>query len=413
MDIAVSLCRAIVEKMLSGAAQMGKYPKVKTVVSFIVVVVLVTGLSIISVHIWGGKPEEAIHIEELKIDDEMTLREFGQANDLPNNVLKELFDLKSPSDLGKRLDEYGTAEQITVMATRKLALTSEAASKNWVKIPLKFGLWFIFLPGVFLYCRKRKVTSVTRKGLLCASVLIFGIIMGADPSPMGTVKDAIHLYGTAQAIFPPRMIALMIFLALVFLANKYICAWGCQVGTLQDMIFRINQTDKHKTIIGKKIVLPFTFTNTVRIVFLVLFTLVALSWGSDIVEPIDPFKVYKPMYLGLGGMIFIGLLLVASLFMYRPWCHLFCPFGLVGWLVEKVSRVRVSVDYDTCIACGKCAEACPSTVMSAILKQDKKVIPDCFACYTCRDVCPTGSIRFSTRKRTVPPMDHFKKGKKA
>jgi formate hydrogenlyase subunit 6/NADH:ubiquinone oxidoreductase subunit I len=85
---------------------------------------------------------------------------------------------------------------------------------------------------------------------------------------------------------------------------------------------------------------------------------------------------------------------------------------LAGWLVEKASLVRINVNYETCIACEKCAAVCPSTVMSAILKGNKKTIPDCFACYTCRDVCPTGSISFSSGKRTLPPLDHFDKRKK-
>jgi polyferredoxin len=226
---------------------------------------------------------------------------------------------------------------------------------------------------------------------------------------MGTVKDAIHLFGTTGAIFPPRMIALLIFLVIVFLANKYICAWGCQAGTLQDLIFRINQTDKRKAVFGTQIKLPFVVTNSVRFAFLCVFTIVAFLWGLDIIDPIDPFKIYKPIYLGLSGGFFIGILVLASLFLYRPWCHLFCPFGFVGWFVEKISLVKISVNYDTCIACQKCAKACPSTVMGAILRRDKKTIPDCFACYTCRDVCPTDSIRFSTGKRTLPPVDHFKK----
>ena len=164
---------------------------------------------------------------------------------------------------------------------------------------------------------------------------------------------------------------------------------------------------------GRQVKFPFLLTNTVRIAFLMIFTLVAFIWGTDIIDPIDPFKIYKPAYLGIIGAGFVGLLLILSLFIYRPWCHLFCPFGLAGWLVEKISRVRISVDYDTCIACEKCANTCPSTVMGAILKRNKKTIPDCFACYTCVQVCPTDSIRFSTRKRTFPPPAHFdKKGKK-
>jgi len=391
---------------------MNQYPQLRTAIYFILIVVLVVGLSILSTRIWGEKPEQPPKLNELIIEKGMTIQQFGQANALSNAVLKEIFDLKAQSDLGKKLDEYGTADQIASMVTKKLALASEDASKNWTKILVKFGLWIVFLSAIFILLKKRKAVSGLRNGLLFVSFLIFGVAMGSDPSPMGTVKDAIHLYGTTHAIFPPRMIALAIFLAMVFFANKYICAWGCQAGTLQDLIFRINQTDKRKAVIGRQIKLPFALSNSVRFAFLCVFTLVAFSWGKDIIDPIDPFKIYKPVHLGLMGGIFIGALLLTSLFMYRPWCHLFCPFGFVGWLMEKASRTRISVNYETCIACQKCAMACPSTVMGAILRGNKKAIPDCFACYTCREVCPTDSISFSSRKRTLPPPDHFNRRKK-
>ncbi|MBU4262737.1 MAG: 4Fe-4S binding protein [Proteobacteria bacterium] len=388
---------------------MSKHSPIKTAASFIFLIVLVVGLSTVSNRIWGGKPEAAPESKELVIEPGMTVARFGQVNELPNPVLKEIFGLQDKADLQKELTAYGPTEQIASRVKGKLALAAEHGSKNWIKIPVKFGLWFVFLTSVFFLMGKRRVTPGLRNGTLLASIFLFGIALGADPSPMGTVKDAIHLYATSHVIFPPRMIALAVFLAIIFLANKYICAWGCQAGTLQDLLFRINRTDKAKAVIGRQIKLPFALTNTIRCIFLLLFTIISFSSGFDIIDPIDPFKIFKPAYLGLFGGIFVGVLLLAGLFVYRPWCHLFCPFGLAGWLMEKTSRVRISVDYETCIACGKCAAACPSTVMGAILKRDKKTIPDCFACYTCREVCPTDSIRFSTRKRTLPPTGHFEK----
>jgi polyferredoxin len=379
----------------------------KTIVIFLLLIAFVIILSIISSRLWGGKPETLPEPGEWTINQDMTVKDFGQANGLANPMLKEIFGLQTKSDLEKKLLEYGTAEQIESLVTKKTALAAEHETKNWTKILIKFCLWFAFLFAVFFLFRKRKVSSAIRKTILIVSISLFGIILSSDPSPMGTVKDAIHLYGSTGAVFPPRMIALVIFLLIVFAANKFICAWGCQVGVLQDLIFRINQTEKRKAIIGRQVKIPFVFSNGVRVLFLCVFTAVAFTWGADIIEPIDPFKIYKPIHLTLTGIVFVGVLLFLSLFVYRPWCHLLCPFGLVGWLVEKGSRVRISVDYETCIACQKCSTACPSTVMGAILMRDKKTIPDCFACYTCRDVCPTGSIRFSTRKRTLPPSGHF------
>ena len=392
---------------------MSKPSTVKTVVLFLSHIVLVVILSMISGRLWGGKPETLHEPSELTIEKEMTLKDFGRANGLPNPALKVIFGLQSRSDLQKKLFEYGTANQIKSLVIKKLALAAEHKSKNWMKILIKFCLWFAFLITLFLLLKRRKISPTLRKTALFISVLIFGVIMGADPSPMGTVKDAIHLYGSTGAIFPPRMIALMVFLLIVFVANKYICAWGCQVGVLQDFIFRLNQTGKTKAIMGRQIKVPFVLSNSIRFIFLGIFIIVAFVSGFDIIGPFDPFKIYKPAYLGMTGVIFVGILLIVSLFIYRPWCHFFCPFGLVGWLVEKVSRVRISVDYETCIACQKCAKACPSTVMGAILRQDKKTIPDCFACYACREVCPTESISFSTRKRTSLPPGHFDEKKQS
>jgi polyferredoxin len=386
---------------------MERFSVVRTTLLFFALVGLVMVLSFFSGRIWGAKGESSPVPAVLSIEEGMQLSEFGRANGLSNPILKEIFGLRSREELQKQLSTFGSPDQVKSLVTRKLALAAEQGSKNWVKIRVKFGLWLLFLAGVFFTLRARKLSASLRKWLLLAGVLIFGVVMGSDPSPMGTVKDAIHLYGAAGAVFPPRLIALGVFLLMVVLANKYICGWGCQVGVLQDLIFRINQGTRGKAVLARQIRLPFVVTNVVRIAFFCLFTVVAFLWGADMVEPIDPFKIYKPGAVGLMGGVFLGLLLILGLFVYRPWCHLFCPFGLVGWLVEKISRVRISVDYETCIACEKCSAACPSTVMSAILKRDKKTIPDCFACYACRDACPTGAILFSTRKRVFPPKDFF------
>lgn len=381
----------------------------KTALSFLLLIVFIIALSSFSSSIWKKQAEKVKAPETLIIKEEMTLKEFGKANDLPDDVIFEIFQLKSKEYLNNKLLDYGSPEKITALVAKELALKAEHASKNWIQILIKFGLWFFFLTAVFFTFRKRKVSLKLRRYTLLAAVVIFGIIMGSDPSPMGTVKDAIHLFGASGVIFPPRLIAMAVFLLMVFAANKYICSWGCQFGTLQDLVYNINKSGDGKTPIGKKFKIPFVITNSIRFLFLIVFIFAAFLWKSDIIEPVDPFKIYNPSYIGLAGGIFIAIILIISLFIYRPWCHLFCPFGLFGWIVEKTSRNKISVDYTTCIACLKCAAACPSTVMGAILKRDKITIPDCFACYTCRDVCPTGSIKFSTRKRLIPPENHFNK----
>ncbi len=376
-------------------------------VSLLGLVALVVVGSAASEKLWKGEAETVPVARPLVLRPDMTIAEFGQENALARATLRDVFGLHSPADLEQRLSDVPLTEaEIRARVGRSVALEAEEASKNWQKILVKFGFWVAFLGTVFGFLRRGRVTPKVRRRLYLAAVVAFGVILGADPAPMGTVKDAIVLYGSSGAIFPPRIIALAVFLLLAFLANKFICSWGCQVGTLQDLVFRLNRNRSDTGEGLPQFKLPFVLTNSARVAVFALFTAVALASGTDLIHPIDPFRVYKPETLGLVGAGFVGVLLVASLFVYRPWCLFFCPFGLIGWLVEKVSWFKIRVDYGTCTACGACEKACPSTVMGAILRRDR-VIPDCFACGTCVTTCPTGSIRLRAGKRDLPPPEKF------
>jgi polyferredoxin len=381
----------------------------RTISYFIVIVFVVVSTSVLSSRLWSGKQEQLPERTAVNIDKNITVSEFGKKYHLDRKGLKKIFALKSPDDLKKQVAEFGMNEDLlSKKVNQVLAIQAENESKNWLKILLKGLLWVIFLLAVFKLMSKGKVSARNRKWIYMAAVGVFGIILGSDPSPMGTVKDAIVLLGSNGVIFPPRLIAFGIFLLMVILANKFICSWGCQFGTLQDLIFRLNRDRKDSKGLFGQIKIPFIISNSIRILFFLVLIFVAFIRAADIIGAIDPFKIFKPQVIGIAGGLFIGLILVLSLFVYRPWCHSFCPFGLVGWLVEKVSFFKIKVDYDKCISCRACSKACPSTVMDAILKQDR-VIPDCFSCGTCMEICPVNAISFGRGKRQKPPAGKFDK----
>jgi polyferredoxin len=380
---------------------------VKIVVSLVVFTGLVILLSSISTRLWGERSDKIPPRHEMVLQEGMTVSEFGKVNQLPNPLLKEVFGLASREDLQKQVTDFRLSkDQLLTRVNKALALEGEHQSKNWIKIVIKFALWIFFLGVVFSLLRKRRITSRNRRWLLFAGVILFGVILGADPSPMGTIKDGIVLLAKSGVVFPPRAIALTVFLILVLVANKFICTWGCQFGTFQDFISRLNRDSKGRKGIMKQVKPPFILSNSIRVAFFGAFTLIAFLWKIDIVEAVDPFKIFKPQKIVLAGGIGIGVIAAASLLIYRPWCHFFCPFGLAGWIVEKVSLFKIKVNYETCIACEACAKACPSTVMDAILKRER-VIPDCFSCATCIETCPTRSINFESKKRDKPPDRKF------
>ncbi|MFA4986747.1 MAG: 4Fe-4S dicluster domain-containing protein, partial [Candidatus Brocadiia bacterium] len=297
----------------------------------------------------------------MSIHPGITVREFRDANGLSNRQMGYFYpgeDIKAildqPMFKGKQFENM-TVSQMSIW----LSFVRED-SKNWQKIVIKFALWLLFIGTAFFLLRKSLITAAYRKWFYLATTVIFGVILGADPSPMGTVKDAIVRLATRHDVFIPRLIAFGGFILLTIVANKFICSWGCQLGTLQDFLFRLGRdsADRKGAILQFK--LPFALTNSVRVAFFAALSAAASIYAFDLVQWIDPFKVFNPAVLALSGAIFLELLLVASLFVYRPWCHLFCPFGLVGWLAEKVSIFRIRVDRQKCISCGKCAAVCPS-----------------------------------------------------
>lgn len=375
----------------------------KTWASVFLTILFVVVTSSLSVNMWGEKEEVNADDIQLQMTSAMTVAEFGEINALSRPLLKEVFKLDTPDQLQQPITGFGMSlQQISTKVNKNHALAAEDATKNWFKIPLKFALWFLFL-SVCLLLLKKKINKMSRIVMYALGFTVFGVILGADPSPMGTVKDAIVLYASKGVIFKPRLIAFAVFTLTVVLANKFICSWGCQLGTLQDFIFRLNRNAKDD---GQgrlpQYKIPFAVSNTVRVVFLVALTWIAFTWAYDITREIDPFKIFNPTKMSVIGWLFAPGLLLLSLMVYRPWCHLFCPFGLTGWLFEKLSLFKIKVNYSKCISCHACEKACPSPVMGAILNRDKIVIPDCFSCGNCIEACPTDAVEFAFGKRGKP-----------
>jgi ferredoxin len=362
-------------------------------------IAIVVAGSLLSVSLWGGKSEE-IELPEITISSaDQTPAQIIKQNNLPPKPILRALGVDSSAAATTTLAQLGfSPDQAQTAISRMLIQFNEEQTKNWRKIAVKFALWFVFLPIPFILMLRRKISPRRRKVLLGIGIALFGIALGSDPSPMGTVKDAVYLIAAHQTVFMPRIIAFTVFMLTVIVANKFICSWGCQFGLLQEFLFRVNRRRFDRKGLLRQYKPPFWLTNSIRIAVFVVFTIVATLWAFDLIGLIDPFKIYHPSALIAVGIVFIAIVLIASLFVYRPWCHFACPFGLVSWLGEKISIFRIKVDYHKCDACNLCHRACPSNVMEAILKRDRRTIPDCFSCGTCIDVCPQDAIHFTASR---------------
>jgi len=319
------------------------------------------------------------------ITPDMTIAQVAEEYGLPKDKLAKKLGVNPVAADNLPISMLGIGTEKVRRLVRHYQIEGE---KDWTLIFVKFGLWLAAVTGATVLLMRRGFTLGRRVAWMIAGVAVFGVILGPDPNPMGTVKDAVVLYAQDGMIFPPRMIALGIFLGMVIVSNKSICGWGCQFGMLQDVINRI-PTTKYR--------LPFSFTNTVRgLVFAGIFVAV-FGWGLDFIGLVDPFRVFR-LDFTTAALVFIPLVLIVSVFVYRPWCRLACPFGFAGWLAERISILRPRIDREACLQCEACTMACPTAAMRGIY-DGRGVYEDCFACSECVNICPANAISWGTRKK--------------
>ncbi|HET89728.1 MAG TPA: 4Fe-4S binding protein [Chloroflexi bacterium] len=250
-------------------------------------------------------------------------------------------------------------------------------------ILLKFALWIATVVVATLLLRRRQVTSKVRLAFLVGGVLVFGLLFGLlvpaglNPNPVASLRTLLTGALVRRQIAPPVAAMLAILLLMVWVSNKTVCGWACQLGLLQDLLHRVKLPKWEP---------PFWLSNTVRIVAFVGLVGGLLAAGLDWIGVIDPFQLFS-FSLTWAIALFAAALLVASLFVYRPWCRFLCPFGLVGWLVEQVSLLRPRINRDACRECQLCVKACPSGAM-ADFYADARLHADCFACGACIEACP-------------------------
>ena len=131
-----------------------------------------------------------------------------------------------------------------------------------------------------------------------------------------------------------RVHSLVWFLGLIpltYLFGKVWCGWVCHLGAFQEFLYRANNFKFLKGEGAQKTlrILQYTMFATLMIQLMVTKTNIFIHY--------DPFKVaFNLRSFHTLGWVLLGLLLLTSLFIYRPFCRGVCPVGLVlGW-VSKI-----------------------------------------------------------------------------
>ena len=250
---------------------------------------------------------------------------------------------------------------------------------------------FIALLGLVLL-KTVKINQNTRTILMCFTFLLFGVlVIMREPSPLRAVVDPLTSMLTGSMI-PYKKLTMLLFISgLSIIGSKLFCGWVCPFGALQEIVNKVSVSYKTK--------LSFKITNSIRASLFIISSIMVFTIGSDLFkyQILNPFELFEWEF-GLILAFLIGVILIASIFVYRPYCYLICPVGFLTWLLEYLSIFRLRVDRNKCNDCEICISKSPCPAIKSILNNDI-VRPDCYSCGICIEACPKDALEFRLGKK--------------
>jgi ferredoxin len=335
---------------------------------------------------------DSADVQGISANTDMTLQEAAHALGMTGKELAYTLGLSVEVDKQIPLSELGVTDEKLYEAVEHAA--HEAGGIGWIKYPI----WvLISITALVLLLRKRAKKSYYLY-TLSVSLLATGFLLGKAPNPMESVSK---IFKTAAGVYPDvavKILSFLFFCILAVVGNKIICGWGCPFGALQELLYELPLGRAIGRLRKKQI--PFVLANSLRIAFftafvLVVFGVVGNRKGLVLYHYVNVFNLFDFEFEVLPIFISITLFTVISFFAYRTFCQFVCPFGLISWLLERVSLAGVRVDRKACTDCRACAAACPLEAMKGRL--DGQSFPaDCFSCARCLRSCNYDALHYET-----------------
>jgi polyferredoxin len=213
---------------------------------------------------------------------------------------------------------------------------------------------------------------------------------------------------TKTIIFPGSMLKgfaniafmIVIWIGATLVLGRGWCSWVCFYGGFDDGFSRLPWPRRPliKKIDRRWLFLPFAVLFTVGLWSALTLTPQYCAW-------ICPFKTVTehPEFASIQGIIaafifialFIGLVVVLPILTKRrTQCGLFCPFGAMQSLTNKLNIFEVRIDREKCKDCGICVKTCPTFSLNEESVAKGKTRLTCTKCGHCIDRCPQGAVYY-------------------
>ena len=187
--------------------------------------------------------------------------------------------------------------------------------------------------------------------LMLFSLLYFGFWRKGCVCSVGALQNiTLAIFDPDYAV--PITILVFFFLPLVFALffGRIFCAAVCPLGAIQDLVLL------------RPILMPRWLENGLRLfayVYLGLAVLFAATGSAFVICRYDPFVSFFHLSGDHNILILGACFLLVGLFIGRPYCRFFCPYGAILGQLSRLSKWNVTITPDDCVKCRLCEDSCP------------------------------------------------------
>lgn len=208
---------------------------------------------------------------------------------------------------------------------------------------------------------------------------------------VATIYEFVTAGDFIQKIHSSAFILMILGLVAAVLFGTIFCGYICPFGSFQEWIGRLGRKlfpGKYNRMVPKKLDRVLRYLRYLVLIMVLYQTAVSAILVFQSVDPYYALFNFFTNEVAVTAYITLGVIIVLSLFIERPWCKYLCPYGALLGLFNSIRIFKIRRNKNTCIGCKKCDQVCPMNIEVSAGETIRN--HQCISCHKClSDVsCP-------------------------